>query len=120
MLYPCFYLVTFVKDSLNGDRVIAYHFLYISKKEIWGIFWSDWAASLFLLYVLVVPQILLSLALRARNEIPINWSLSLMGLFSGSLVSFIYFGSQFLDVLLISSLIFTLPAAWTISSCVRD
>ena len=120
MLYPSFYLVTFVKDSLSGDRVISYHFLYISKKEIWSIFWSDWAASLFVLYLLVVPQILLSLALRAGKKIPISWSLSITGLLSGSLVSFFYFGSQFLDVLLISSLIFTLPAAWIISSCVRD
>ena len=116
-LYPCLYIVQLATDTLLGDQVILDHLLNVSKRDIWGLFWSDWASALVASYVLLLPILLAALAIRHRFGTSLWLSLPGLALAGGLLVSITVFSGSYLVVLVAAALLFSLPATWILSKC---
>ena len=117
LLYPCFYIVLLAADTLLGDRILLDHLMNVSKRDIWDLFWSDWAAALLASYVLLLPVLLAALTIRHRFGTNLWLSLPGLALAGSLLVSISVFSGGHLMVLFAAALLFSLPATWILSKC---
>lgn len=116
-LYPCFYVVVLGADTVFGDRIIVDHLVNVSKRDIWDLFWSDWASSIVPSFVFVIPTLVAALALNHYRKISLWALLPGLALATSLAVSMIVLSGNYIAVVLATALLFSLPVTWILSKC---
>lgn len=115
-LYPCLYAVLLADDTLFGDRLIL-DLLSVSKRNIWDLFWEDWAAALPLSYVVVLPTLSAALFVHRRTGRSLWMLLPALALVASLVVTIAIFSGEHMMVISATAIVFSIPATWVLSRC---
>jgi hypothetical protein len=110
--FPVFYAMTMVGDTLLGDRLILDHFIHVSKRDIWDMFWSDWISALLASYAFVLPLLVLAIAAKQKWRVNLVLALPSAGLLAAAMISFIFFAGSNLPILVATVVLFFVPMSW--------
>jgi len=116
-VYPCLYVVMLTADSVFGDRLILDHMIFVSRRDIWDLFWADWAAALLPSFVLALPVLIAALAIHHRTGRSFWILLPGLALTAGLIVSIAVFAGAHMMEIFAATILFSFPATWILSKC---
>lgn len=117
LLYPCFYLSSLVFDTLLGERQMLRRTLVNSPREMWSLFQADWLAALPFCFALCAPLVIVVKWLSARRAGGRWWIAPVLFGITAAIVSFALLRGEYLQILLLTALFWTLPVNGVLSRC---
>ncbi len=117
LLYPVFYLVCLIQDTVLGDRLIIDHLRYVARRDLLELFLRDWAAALPVSYLVAVPVLGLAVLIVRRGIAGVCTSLAVPSLAVAAMLSATVLDINALPVLATSAAVFILLPCWVLSRC---
>jgi len=117
LLYPVFYLVCLIQDTVFGDRLIVDHLRYVGRRDLLELFLRDWAAALPLSYLVTVPVLVLAVLIVRRGIAGVCTALAVPSLAVAAILAATVLGINALPVLATSAAVFILLPCRVLSRC---